>query len=95
MRFQPGQSGNLQGRPKGAKDHRWASVSFWFEELKKDWIKLTPNQRANLSIEMMKMITHKSKSIPADPYDSNFNAVEAMEQLKQIEAKSRVDVKQG
>lgn len=72
------------GRPKGSKDKRWASVSFWFEELKKDWTKLKPAQRAKLSIELMKMITAKSKVIPSDPEDSVFNAEEAMKTLEQI-----------
>lgn len=86
------QEGNA-GKKKGTKDTRWASVNFWFSELKKDWIKLTPNQRANLSVELMRMLTNKAKVLPINPEDSVFNAEEAMNELKRIEAKtsSKVD----
>lgn len=85
--FQKGQSGNIQGRPKGSKDHRWASVGFWFEELKKDWGKLKPSVRAKLSIELMKMVSHKLKQLPSDPNESAMNVADMMGQLKEIESK--------
>lgn len=92
MQFKPGQSGNILGKPKGTKDHSWAKISFWFEELKKDWSKLTPNQRSHYSIELMKMLTSKMKALPIDPNDSVFNAAEAMDTLKQIESRTQPKV---
>lgn len=85
------------GKAKGTKDASWAKVSFWFNELKKDWPKLNPNQRANLSIEMMKMLSAKAKNLnPLDPSDSVLNADEALTMLKQFEKTDRIEVvKQG
>jgi len=84
------------GKPKGTKDLKWAKVSFWFDELKKDWPLLTSNQRANLSIEMMKLLTNKAKNLnPLDPTDSVINADEAMKLLNQIESKKQSDSVNG
>jgi hypothetical protein len=84
------------GKPKGTKDLKWAKVSFWFDELKKDWPLLTSNQRANLSIEMMKLLTSKAKNLnPLDPTDSVINADEAMKLLNQIESKKQSDSVNG
>lgn len=75
------------GKAKGTRDNRWASVSFWFGELKKDWVKLTPNQRANLSVELIRMLTAKMKAMPVSPEDSAMNVDEMMKELTQIEAR--------
>lgn len=72
------------GKPKGSKDKSYLKLSFWFDEVKKDWSKLKPSQRAKLSIEMMKMLTNKLKALPVDPEESNINAEEALKMLEQI-----------
>lgn len=93
-KFVKGQSGNLKGKPKGTKDQSWAKVSFWFNELKKDWPLLNPNQRANLSIEMMKMLSSKAKNLnPLDPTDSVINAEEAMTMLNSFAPSSSIESK--
>ena len=73
------------GKPKGAKDHSWASISYWFEKLKSQWDALTPNQRAAYSVELMKLLANKAKSLPIDPSDSVLNADEAMKTLRELE----------
>lgn len=93
--FKPGNNQNPVGRPKGAKDHSWAKVGFWFNELKLSWPKLTDNQRAHYSVELMKMLTSKLKQLPITPEESALNIEEAMAELKRIEAKSKPDVKQA
>jgi len=92
--FKPGQKPG-PGRPKGSKDHRWASIGYWFEEIKKDWDKLTPNQRSSYSIELIKLLVHKAKALPVDPQDSAFNAEEAMSELKRIESKTYIKSSDG
>jgi hypothetical protein len=86
------QKGNA-GKAKGTKDNRWAKVQFWFDELKKDWPLLTPNQRANLSVELMRMLTNKAKTLPSDPTDSVINASEAMDMLERIASKTQPESK--
>jgi hypothetical protein len=71
------------------KDQSWAKISYWFEKLKDEWKDLTPNQRASYSVELMKLLTNKAKSLPVDPSDSVLNANEAMEQLKALESNLR------
>lgn len=77
------------GKQKGTLDHKWYSVMHWYNELRKDWDKLTPNQRASYSIELMKMLSAKMKSMPIDPDESKLNADEMMDQLKQIESRTQ------
>lgn len=85
--FKPGQSGNLQGRPKGAKDHRQFSLTFWFNLILADYSKLKPSQRSKIALDCWKTLVTKAKSLPADPEDSSFNAEEAMISLKEIESR--------
>lgn len=82
-----------KGRPKGSKDKSYLKLGFWFTELKKDWAKLTPNQRAHYSVELMKLLTNKMKSLPSDPSDSKFNADEAILMLRDVEMGA--EVKEG
>lgn len=74
------------GKPKGSKDHSWATISYWFEKLKAEWSHLTPNQRASYAVDLMKLLTNKAKVLPSDPSDSVLNADQAMSELKAIEA---------
>lgn len=80
----PFEKGNT-GKPKGARDHSWASISYWFEKLKSEWSNLTPNQRASYSVELMKLLTNKAKALPVDPSDSVVNVDEALKTLREIE----------
>jgi hypothetical protein len=74
------------GRPKGSKDKKFLTLQYWYDQLLKDWAKLKPAQRAKLSVQLMQMLTNKLKQLPSDPQDSVFNANEALNQLKVLEA---------
>ena len=85
-KFSATNPGNLSGRPKGAKDHRQFSLTFWFNLILADYAKLKPSQRSKIALDCWKTLVTKAKSLPSDPEDSAFNSVEAMEELKRIEA---------
>jgi hypothetical protein len=76
--------GHHIGRPRGSKDHTWAKVTTWFEELKLAWPDLTSNQKAHYSIELMKLLTSKLKQLPVDPQEAKLNVEDALQVLNQI-----------
>ncbi len=83
--FVKGQTKAGPGRPKGSKDLSYLTLEHWHEELKKDWPKLKPAQRAKLSAQLMQMLTNKMKSMPSNPADSVRNVEESMKILETIE----------
>ena len=87
MKFQPGQSGNIHGKPKGCKDKRQFSLTYWFNLILADYGKLKPSQRSKIALDCWKTLINKAKQLPVDPEDSAFNADEAMKTLRDVEQK--------
>lgn len=78
--------GNTYGsKHRSVKDRTWFSVSYWHKKLEREWPKLTENQRAGYSVDLMKMLTSKLNSLPVDPLDSKLNASTALEMMKGLE----------
>jgi len=50
-----------------------------------DYKKLRPSQRTRIAIECWKTLISKANSIPADPDQSNLNATDALQLLKELE----------
>ncbi len=73
------------GRPKGSKDKSYLKLTHWHDELKKDWGKLKPAQRAKLSVQIMQMLINKLKGLPVDPEESVSNTEDAMKMLRELE----------
>lgn len=86
--FKPGQKPG-PGRPKGSKDLRQFSLTYWFNVILDNYSKLTPHQRSEIALSCWKTLVNKAKSLPADPEDSAFNSAEALEQLKLIESRTQ------
>ena len=47
------------GRPKGSKNKAYLTLQHWYDELRQDWPKLRPAQRAKLSVQIMQMLINK------------------------------------
>lgn len=78
------------GRPKGIKDShpRQAphfKISHWFKLLNREWPKLIPAQRANICVDMIKMITAKLPKLPSSQRDSTKSAHEVYDALLELE----------
>jgi len=81
---------------KRGKEHSWSRISFWIERINKNWDKLTPNQQTHYSVELVKLLVNKTKHLPSSPVQSNLNATEAMEILKQFDKTTNINnVKDG
>lgn len=93
MSFVKGQAPG-PGRPKGSKSKSFLTLTYWFNELEKDWPKLKPAQRAKLSAQLMQMLVNKLKQLPSSPEDSLTNANESMQVLEELEVKIR-DLSKG
>ena len=91
-RFVKGQTKAGPGRPKGSKDRSFLTLEHWNEELKKDWPKLKPAQRAKLSAQLMQMLVNKMKALPSDPKDSVRNIDETMKILEEMEKGNQTEV---
>lgn len=85
MKFEPGNNRNPAGRPKGSKDNKQFSLTYWFNIIVEQYPHLTANQRASIALECWKKLIDKSKSIPASPEASNLNASALLLTLKQAE----------
>jgi hypothetical protein len=84
------------GRPKGSKDKRQFNLTYWFNLILENYGKLTPYQRAEIALTCWKTLINKAKALPVDPEDSAFNATEALESLREIEEKTKLNnVKKG
>lgn len=86
-KFEPGNNRNPAGRPKGSKDLRQFSLTYWFNLLTQEYSKLKPSQRSKIALECWKVLVNKSKALPQDPEDSALNADEAMKTLRELESK--------
>jgi hypothetical protein len=91
-RFEAGNNRNPAGRPKGSKDKKQFSLNYWFNLIQSDYGKLKPSQRVKIALECWKTLINKSKALPVDPEDSNFNAVEAMKMLNEITSGNKPDL---
>lgn len=77
------------GRPKGSVDKKYLSIQFWYDELRKDWTKISAQQRAKLSVQLISLLVGKTRNLPQTQGDSVENATEALELLKQLEQGSK------
>lgn len=75
-----------QHKAKSVQDKTWYSISYWHLKLEKEWFKLTSNQRAHYSVELMKLLANKLNTLPSDAIDSVTNASETLALIKSIEA---------
>lgn len=91
-KFEKGISGNRTGRPKGLKDKRQFSLTFWFDLLLAEYPRLKPSQRSKIALDCWKTLIHKSNSLPSDPQESVMNVTEAQAFLKEIEKTTRIDI---
>lgn len=88
-KFQPGQSGNPAGKPKGSKDQKWKSAQAIWDLLQAEWDSLTPNQRAGYAMDVFKLHFERAISqLPKDSNDSLNSANKLMDELKQLEAET-------
>lgn len=87
-KFEPGNNRNPAGRPKGSKDHKQFSLTYWFNLILADYAKLTPYQRSEIALACWKTLVAKSKALPTSPEDSTLNAEDALKTLKEIETNS-------
>lgn len=85
------------GRPAGAKDRysrrerQFLKLTFWFKELKKDWIKIEPYQRARLCYDFIHLLIDKAKNLPQNPNDSKKSAKDIMQALQELEGISSTE----
>jgi len=78
---------NRAGRPKGSKDKSYLTLQYWYDQIMKDWDRISPAQRVKTSTQLMQMLTNKIKQLPGTPEQSVINAKEAQEILEQLEVK--------
>jgi len=84
-KFEPGNNRNPAGRPKGSKDKKQFSLTYWFKLIEADYNKLSPSQRTRIALECWKKLIDKSKSLPTTSEDSKLNANESMKLLRDVE----------
>ena len=76
MKYQKGQSGNLNGRPRGSENLATGRVrSLWqdlmtenIDQLKEDFKTLKPKERLELAVKMSGFILPRLQSIEIDNY---------------------------
>lgn len=86
--FVKGQSGNPAGRPKGAKDKRWATLEYWVEKLEEELPRLDKGDRAEIILEMFKIIAGRRPLPSLSPEDSVENVKTMLEELSKAEEKA-------
>lgn len=68
--FKPGESGNPNGRPKGATDRKWADLRWWFNLVEESVGDLKPEKKAEIGLEGMRLLISKMPMLPASPEES-------------------------
>lgn len=73
MRFKPGESGNPEGRPRGAKDRKGRAaktlalsfVKAYFDsgEARKDWRKMKPYERWSIICRLLSIVVPRDQRI--------------------------------
>lgn len=90
--FQKGVSGNPKGRKPGSKDHKWATLQYWFDQLNKDLQdpKLHVSDRVKAQLKLIELILAK-KSLPQDVDSSVKSVNDTLKMLKDIEQHEQTD----
>jgi hypothetical protein len=78
------------GRPKGLKDSHprqapYFKIGHWFKRLNGEWIRLKPIERANICVDMIKLISGKLPKLPSSQRDSTKSAHEVYDALLELE----------
>lgn len=92
-RFKKG-CGAGPGRPKGSTDKEYLRISYWYDELMKDWGKLRPAQRAKIATQLIQSLSNKVKNLPENSEESVRNAEETMKMLEDME-KTKQKIEDG
>jgi hypothetical protein len=73
------------GRPKGAKDKKWATLEYWFGLIEDDWERLEPEKRVELVSKFVGMVLPRRTLPPETPAESKMNADKLWEEIKREE----------
>ena len=79
------------GRPKGQVNKFWATLQYWAGRLENtlDDPELSIDKRAEVELEMFKILLERRKLPPEDPDESKQNAIELHERMKKLEEDAR------
>jgi hypothetical protein len=70
------------GKRLGSKHLAYYKIGYWLDKLHEELPNLTANQRANIHVELIKLLVNKSKALPIDPNDSKLNVEQALALLQ-------------
>lgn len=72
------------GRPKGSKDKKWASVSYWYTLIEENMHVLSAKEKVSLGKWGCEILIGKLKQIDT-PDESKANVEDTMRMLKEME----------
>lgn len=89
-KFQPGQSGNPDGRPVGSKNKNYLSLNHWFEIINDASSGMEPKEKLEIAFRALGMLLPKVQALPASPSDSVSNAAATLNMVKELESNGEV-----